>query len=220
LPTEIIEAQIDAVCDDIPIGALKTGMLSSAQIIRSVAGKIKERGLHPLVVDPVMISKSGYKLLRDDAIETLKQELLPLAAVVTPNIHEARLLAGMDIRTVEDARCAAKAIKALGPDAVVVKGGHLEGREAVDVLFDGEEFFLFSKPFVDTPHTHGTGCTYSAAMTANLAKCYPLYEAVKRAKSYVTSAIEHALPIGNGHGPTNHFYLFDDVLDSLDTYVD
>ena len=211
-PTDIIEAQIDAVADDIAIHAAKTGMLFSSEIIEAVARKIEARGLKPLVVDPVMISKSGFTLLKDDAIDTLKARLLPLADVVTPNAHEAGRLAEMEVNTVQDAEEAARRIHQMGSAAVLVKGGHLDGEaEAVDVLYDGETFQTFTSERIDTPHTHGTGCTYASAIAANLAKGYALAEAVARAKRYVTEAIRHGLPVGGGHGPTHHFYFLENT---------
>ncbi len=210
-PTAHIEAQLDAVAEDFSFDAAKTGMLFSSEIVEAVARKVDEHGLFPLVVDPVMISKSGAKLLQDDAVVTLREKLLPLARLVTPNAHEAAHLTGADeIRTTDDAREAARAIHAFGPEAVLVKGGHLGEREAVDVLFDGARFHTFSAERVDTPHTHGTGCTYASAIAANLAKGYALREAVARAKRYVTGAIRHGLPLGHGHGPTHHFYFMDE----------
>ena len=210
LPLSLIESQIDTVCDDIRINAAKTGMLSSSGIIHTVSRKIRERGIGPLVVDPVMISKSGYPLLREEAINALKDELLPLATLVTPNIHEANLLADMDIKTPDEALEAARRIQALGPQAVLVKGGHLTSSDqAVDVLYDGATFETFTAPFIDTPHTHGTGCTYSAAITANLAKGLELVEAIRNAKTYVTEAIRHGFALGGGHGPTHHFYFLE-----------
>ena len=212
LPLDLIAAQLDAVFDDFQIDATKTGMLSSRGIIETVAGVLRERIVRPLVVDPVMISKSGFSLLKDDAIETLKSELLPLATVVTPNTHEAAHLAGFAVETRAAAREAAHAIHALGPAAVLVKGGHLaDTDEAVDVLYDGADFHEFRAPRLDTPHTHGTGCTYASAIAANLARGYALREAVGRAKRYVTEAIRHGLPLGGGHGPTHHFYFLDAV---------
>ena len=207
LPIDLIEAQIDAVLDDMTVASTKTGMLSSAAIIHAVAAKASEGGLGKLVVDPVMISKSGFKLLRDDAVGALREELLPLADVVTPNAHEAGLLCGFEIENETDARRAAEAIHAMGPAAVLVKGGHLSEEEAaVDVLFDGSEFHAFREDRIDTPHTHGTGCTYAAAIAANLAKGYDLHLAVARSKLYVTKAIRAGLAIGAGHGPVDHFY--------------
>ncbi len=207
LPLDLIEAQLDAVLDDLPVAATKTGMLSSSAIIETVARKIEERGIEPLVVDPVMISKSGYPLLQAEAVETLKTRLLPRATLVTPNVHEAAHLTGLTIQTLDDAREAAQRIQAMGAQAVLVKGGHLDGEsEAVDVLYDGQRFHTYRAPRIDTPHTHGTGCTYAAAIAANLARGYPLRGAVARAKRYVTEAIRHGLAIGQGHGPTHHFY--------------
>ena len=210
LPVSLIEAQMDAVFDDLPIRATKTGMLSSAEIIEAVAARIEAREISPVVVDPVMISKSGFKLLKDDAIGTLKARLIPLAALVTPNAHEAEHLTGIEVKSVEAAREAALRIFEMGPGAVLVKGGHLEDeREAIDVLYDGKSFHTFAAPFIDTKNTHGTGCTYAASIAANLARGYPLRESIARAKRYVSDAIRHGLDIGEGHGPTNHFYFFD-----------
>ncbi|MEM1041354.1 MAG: bifunctional hydroxymethylpyrimidine kinase/phosphomethylpyrimidine kinase [Bacteroidota bacterium] len=212
LPLGIIEAQLDAVADDFDFGAVKTGMLSSAAIIDLVARKVQEYGsgtrpLGPLVVDPVMISKSGFALLKPDAVEAMKHRLIPLAALVTPNTHEAERLADTEIRTLDDAEAAARSIAALGAGAVLVKGGHLDGEaDAVDVLFDGAEMHHLRAERIDTPHTHGTGCTYASAIAAHLARGAALTEAVERAKAYVTEAIRHGLPIGGGHGPTNHFF--------------
>ncbi|MDX1429123.1 MAG: bifunctional hydroxymethylpyrimidine kinase/phosphomethylpyrimidine kinase [Rhodothermales bacterium] len=208
LPVKLIEEQFEAVWDDIRFGAVKTGMLSSAKIIERVARLLaKHKGDVPVVVDPVMISKSGFPLLRDDAVDALITKLLPLATVVTPNTHEASRLAGMEVKTAADAKAAARKILALGPANVIVKGGHLEDEEnAIDFLFDGESMHIFAVPRVDSRNTHGTGCTYASAIAANLAKGYPLVKSVERAKRYVTMAIENGLPIGSGHGPTNHFY--------------
>jgi len=206
LPLDLIEAQIAAVFDDFDIAAAKTGMLSSAGIVETVAGALRDRKFERLVVDPVMISKSGYKLLQDDAIESLKKNLLPLALVVTPNIHEAELLSGVRIDSAEKMKLAAGRIRETGPQSVLVKGGHAPFDQAADVLFDGKTFHRFTSVFIHTKNTHGTGCTYSAAITARLALGEPLLTAVEHAKTYITQAIAHSLPIGKGHGPTNHFY--------------
>jgi hydroxymethylpyrimidine/phosphomethylpyrimidine kinase len=211
LPLDLIEAQLDAVADDFAFGAVKTGMLSSAAIIGLVARKVREHEFAPLVVDPVMISKSGFALLQPDAVEAMKGDLFPLAALVTPNVHEAERLVGGEIRTRADAEAAARALHALGPRAVLVKGGHLDGEaDAVDVLFDGTEVHAFRAGRIDTPHTHGTGCTYASAIAAHLARGAALADAVRAAKAYVTEAIRHGLAIGAGHGPTNHFYFLAD----------
>jgi hydroxymethylpyrimidine/phosphomethylpyrimidine kinase len=210
LPGQLIAAQIDAVASDFDVAAAKTGMLSSAAIIEVVAAKIEAHDLYPLVVDPVMVSKSGFRLLEDDAIDTLRERLIPRATVVTPNAHEAAMLAEMDIETIDDAKAAAEAIYQQGPEAVVVKGGHLrDGAEVVDVFFDGQQMQSFTAPRVDTENTHGTGCTYASAIAAHLAKGSELATAIERAKQYVTGAIRHALPFGRGHGPTNHFFHLD-----------
>ena len=211
LPPSLVAAQIDAVVEDMNVRAAKTGMLSNPEIIQTVADRVREHELQPFVVDPVMISKSGFKLLQDEAIETLVDELLPLATVITPNIHEAVHLTELDeIETVDDLRSAAEALYEHGPEAVLAKGGHLSAEEeAIDVLVDSSGARTFSAPRIDTPHTHGTGCTYASAIAANLAKGYDLPAAVDRAKRYVTGAIRHALPLGHGHGPTNHFFHLD-----------
>lgn len=206
LPLDLIQAQLDAVFDDFEITAVKTGMLSSAEIVETVAAALRERRVDRLVVDPVMISKSGYKLLKEGAIDNLKTHLLPLALLVTPNIHEAELLAGFSIDSLDAMKDAARRIRDYGSQSVLVKGGHADFDQATDVLFDGAEFHLFESKFIDTKNLHGTGCTYSAAIAARVAHGEPLVEAVGNAKTYITRAIEHGLDIGKGHGPTNHFY--------------
>lgn len=210
LPVDLIAAQIDAVFDDFDVAATKTGMLSSAAIIETVAERVRARIIAPFIVDPVMISKTGFQLLRDDAIDTLRERLLPLATLVTPNAHEAARLLDRPVRTLADAREAAKALHAFGPQAVLVKGGHLEDTgAAVDVLYDGRDMREFSGERIDTRHTHGTGDTYASAIAANLAKGFELPQAIERAKRYLTEAIRHGLAIGHGQGPTHHFYMLD-----------
>ena len=210
VPLDVIAAQIDAVFDDFEIKATKTGMLSSARIIKLVAEKIEQWQINPLVVDPVMISTSGFSLLQEDAQHNLKTLLIPKATLITPNTHEAAHLTGLEINTVKDAEDAAKQLHELGPAAVLVKGGHLSGEsEAVDVFYDGASFDYFRAPFIDTKHTHGTGCTYASAIAANLAKGMEMKRAIEKAKAYVTEAIRHGLAIGKGHGPTHHFYFLD-----------
>lgn len=214
LPPEIVRTQIDAVRDDFEIAAAKTGMLGSASMVALVAAVLGDWGIERLVVDPVMVSKSGYALLEPDAVREVRKRLIPLALVVTPNIPEAELLANMRIATRDDMRTAAKRIHRLGCGNVVVKGGHANAAEATDVLFDGRAYRELSAPFIATRNTHGTGCTYSAAITARLALGDAVEDAVAHAKTYVTRAIENALAIGRGHGPTNHFYFIgpDDAL--------
>ena len=207
LPTDLIAAQIDAVISDIGTDVVKTGMLGSAEIIRTVAGKIHEHGLDRLVVDPVMVAKSGDWLLREDAVEALRRELIPLALVVTPNLPEAEVIVGHSVATLDEMRAAAREIVALGARAALVKGGHLAG-DPIDVLFDGERVVELPARRIQTPNTHGTGCTYASAIAAYLARGESVEAAVASAKVYLTAAIERAYPIGHGrgHGPVHHFH--------------
>ena len=209
LPASLIESQIDAVITDIGADVVKTGMLSSSTVIEVVAAKARQHSLDALVVDPVMVAKGGDRLLRDDAVDALRSLLIPIAMVMTPNIPEAEALLGVKIETLEDAKEAAQALVGMGARAVVVKGGHLKG-PPTDILYDGEEFRAYTSRRIETTSTHGTGCTFASAIAANLAKGLPLRQAVSLAKSYVTSAIRMAQPIGRGHGPLNHFYMLKD----------
>ena len=207
IPTDFVELQIDAVIGDIGVDAVKTGMLSNKLIILSVAKKIKQYGIEKLVVDPVMRAKGGDSLLKNEAEVALRDELLPLALIVTPNIPEAEVLSGIKVRSVEDMEHAAKKINALGPKNVLVKGGHLDSTdEAIDVLFDGKEFHKYRAPRINTKNTHGTGCTYSAAICAGIAKGFHVLDAVEDAKEFVTQAIRNSFNLGKGHGPLNHFW--------------
>ena len=209
IPTAIIEAQIDAIFDDFTVSAVKTGMLATTEIIDAVSRKLAHQQISNLVVDPVMVSKSGHSLLQPDAIDSLKSHLIPLAFLLTPNIQEAELLADMPIRTLAEARQAAKVIQQLGCRHVLIKGGHLLERPATDLLYDGRFFRMYQGDYIDTPHTHGTGCTYASAIAAQLARGALLPDAIDTAKTYLTQAIRHGLAIGQGHGPTNHFYFLD-----------
>ncbi|MBN1635526.1 MAG: bifunctional hydroxymethylpyrimidine kinase/phosphomethylpyrimidine kinase [Deltaproteobacteria bacterium] len=204
VPVEFIEKQFDAVASDIGIDAAKTGMLASSEIIAAVARKIKEYNVDRLVVDPVMVAKGGARLIREDATRSLVEELLPLAFVVTPNIPEAEVLTGMRIATVVEMKEAARMIRDMGPKHVLVKGGHLSG-DALDILYSGGNFHEFSSERFDTRDTHGTGCTFSAAIATRLAQGEKVVDALRSAKDYITSAIRFSLRIGQGHGPTNHF---------------
>jgi hydroxymethylpyrimidine/phosphomethylpyrimidine kinase len=205
LEPEIIGAQIDAVFEDIRPDAVKIGMLGEATCMRAVRERLLEWRPANVVIDPVMVAKNGCPLMEPGAADILIREILPLADVLTPNIPEAERLAGMDIISVDDMERAALRLCAMGCRAVVVKGGHLAG-EAVDVLFDGTTFRRYKAARVETKNTHGTGCTFSSAIAASLAQGRPLGEAVAEAKTYVTMAIAHALPLGRGNGPTHHFY--------------
>ncbi len=204
LPPEFVAAQLQSVLSDLGTDAAKTGMLSTAGIICAVAAKLREHRVEKLVVDPVMIAKSGDPLLQPDARDALIAEILPLALVVTPNLHEAGALAGMAVSTRDEMEEAARKIHKLGPRYVLVKGGHLKG-EAVDILFNGREFTAFSEPRIESANTHGTGCTLSAAIAAGLAKGRPLPDAVRDAKAYVTRAIREGFAPGRGVGVLRHF---------------
>lgn len=228
LPPAAAAEQIRAVGSDLGVDALKTGMLFDVEIIRAVAAEIRRFGWKRVVVDPVMIAKGGETLLRREAVAALREELLPLAQVVTPNLPEAEVLSGLPIRTMQERREAAKRIRAMGPELVVIKGGHEEwnagesesesesvnglsrpasqaGVEVVDLVYDGSHFTELAGLRVHTVHTHGTGCTFSAALTAALAKGAALQEAVRTARAFIQAAIEDSLELGRGHGPTNHW---------------
>ena len=203
VPIRVIRAQIDAVVGDIGVQAAKTGMLASAEIIEAVASAIREHGISNLVVDPVMVAKGGARLLHSDAIASMYRYLLPLAAVVTPNIPEAEVLLGRSLSTLDDRRQAARDLVALGPRAAIVKGGHSDGTQALDVYWDGSDLVELAGRRIDTKNTHGSGCVFSAAITAGLAKGQDPLAAVRAAKAFINSAIEHSLELGKGHGPVN-----------------
>ncbi|AHF08855.1 MULTISPECIES: bifunctional hydroxymethylpyrimidine kinase/phosphomethylpyrimidine kinase [Dehalobacter] len=202
---EIIGKQIDAIFEDIEVDALKIGMVSVSETIETIRDRLIEHNVKRIVLDPVMISKSGYPLLKEDARKALITNLLPLATIVTPNIPEAETITGRPILNLRDVKEAAKIILSLGPACVLLKGGHLEGT-ATDILFDGKVFSEFKAPRLNTKNTHGTGCTLSASIAANLAKDMEMTRAVEASKKYITMAIEHSLEIGKGVGPTHHFY--------------
>lgn len=202
---DMIKKQIDAVFEDIEVSAVKIGMLSGPDCMAAVAEKLREYRPPHVVIDPVMYAKNGSPLMDPDAISTLIELVIPLADVLTPNIPEAEAIAGIGIEDQEGMKEAARLIHAMGCRNVLIKGGHAVG-DAVDLLYDGERFYTFESERIDTKNTHGTGCTLSSAIAANLALGHPLSEAVRRSKDYVTTAIRHALAIGKGHGPTHHFY--------------
>ena len=205
LDNEIITGQIDALFTDIPVNAVKIGMLSCARITVTVTQTLKKHGAKNIVVDPVMISKSGSPLLQPDAIDALRANLFPLADIVTPNLFEAAELVGFAVNNISDMQKAAVAIKHMGPRYVIIKGGHLPG-EACDILYDGNNFSYFKAERLTSSHTHGTGCTFSSAVAAGLALGKSTQEAVKAAKEYICMAIQHGFALGRGVGPTNHFY--------------
>jgi hydroxymethylpyrimidine/phosphomethylpyrimidine kinase len=205
VPEPFVERQIDAVLKDIGIDAVKTGMLANAQIVKVASQKIRSYRIRKLIVDPVMVAKGGGVLLSHDAQEYLKSHLVPLALVVTPNIEEASALCGLEIKDVNDMKKAARAIYSMGPKNVVIKGGHLDGGEALDLLYDGREFFEYNAERIETKNTHGTGCCHSAAISTFIAQGYSVTEAVEKAKLFVTDAIRFSLNIGRGHGPINPY---------------
>jgi len=205
LPTSLIREQIAVVVDDIGVHAAKTGMLSSAAIIATVADAVERYGIGNLVVDPVMVAKGGAKLLRDDAVTAMRDLLMPLAAVVTPNLPEAQVLLGREIATLDERRRAARDLVAMGARSAVVKGGHAEG-DVVDVFFDGKQLIELSAERIETPNTHGSGCVFSAAITAGIALGMEPLEAVRRAKTFITQAIANSIEIGHGHGPVNPWF--------------
>jgi hydroxymethylpyrimidine kinase/phosphomethylpyrimidine kinase len=207
LKPEIIREQIRAVAEDFGIDAGKTGMLHTEEIINAVASEVAKYGF-PLVVDPVMVAKSGAPLLKPEAINALIERLLPLATVVTPNRFEAERLSGIEIKSLKDAETASKKISKMGPKAVVVKGGHFEGIEATDILYYKGKTWTFTSPRLDVKTTHGTGCSFSAAIAAGLANKMDIPEAVEKAKNFVTLSIKFGLKVGRGYGPVNPMAYF------------
>lgn len=201
---EMIEKQIDAVFEDIVPDAVKIGMLSTPACMQAVAGKLRQYQPRHVVIDPVMYAKNGCPLMKPDAVGALIEHVLPLADVLTPNIPEAECITGIKIECAEDMEEAARKLCAMGCKGALVKGGHAIGN-ALDILYDGERFYRFETKRIHTKNTHGTGCTLSSAIASNLALGCDIPEAVRRAKAYVTDAIEHSLAIGNGCGPLNHF---------------
>jgi len=209
LPLETIERQIDAVIEDIGVDAVKTGMLPSAEIIDLVSEKVKQFQIKRLVVDPVMLSTGGDPLIRQEAVEVMKSKLFPLALVVTPNLQEAEFLTGHRITKEKEVKEALQEIFELGPTSVIVKGGHsADLNQSTDHFFDGETFRLFSEPRIETKNTHGSGCTFAAAINAYLARGLDLMESIASAKKYTTEAIRHSFPLGQGHGPLGHFWKY------------
>jgi hydroxymethylpyrimidine/phosphomethylpyrimidine kinase len=205
LPPALVSSQISAVAEDFEVRAVKTGALGSEACIEAVATAIRERGIPNLVVDPVMISKHGDPLLPKTAVDALERRLFPAALLVTPNLHEAAALLGSPVDSEAGMRDAARAVHGLGARAVLVKGGQLPGEQAVDLFYDGAEFLRLPAPRIETPHTHGTGCTYSAAIAALLARGEPLTHAVHQAKDFISRAIASAPGIGHAYGPVNHW---------------
>lgn len=204
MPPDIVTGQIMHLFEDTEIHAVKIGMVSSTPLVEAIAEALSRVSLPPVVLDPVMISKSGYALLKPDARSALVEKLFPIAEIVTPNIHEAELLAGFPVNTMEDMKKAAEVMTGLGAARAVIKGGHIEGEEAVDVFYDGRAFQALAAPRIPSCNTHGTGCTFSSALAANRALGRDFFDAASRAKAYITRAISEAPGIGKGSGPLNH----------------
>jgi hydroxymethylpyrimidine/phosphomethylpyrimidine kinase len=206
IPADLVGAQMEAVAADLGVDAVKVGMLATAAIVEAVAATIEALELPQVVVDPVMFAKGGDRLLEEDAVAAMRAELLPRAHVVTPNVPEAEVLAGLSIRSLDDMREAGRRILAMGPRVVVVKGGHLEGPESIDIACSAAGIFEIRRERVVTRHTHGTGCTFSSAIAANLALGLSDRDAIERARDYLDGALRHAPGLGGGHGPLNHFW--------------
>lgn len=205
VPAEIVEKQIDAVLEDIDVTFGKTGMLSNGKIIHVVAEKIREYDLK-LVVDPVMVAKSGARLLEENAVKSLVKELLPLSYFITPNIDEAEIIVKSKIKNIVDMENASKKIYEMGASFVVLKGGHMQGSTVTDIYYDGEEIFKFIYPKVNTKNTHGAGCTLSSAIASYLSKGYNEKKAFSMARRFMQKSIEHSIEIGHGHGPLNPMF--------------
>lgn len=206
LSRDMVYAQVKSVAEDFKIGAAKTGMLANAKIVETAAQVARDFSLKNLVVDTVMVSKSGHRLLASEAEDALRKILLPLAFVITPNLPEAEVLLGEKIPDIEAMKAAAEKLHALGAAHVLVKGGHLDGVSSPDIFFDGKDFTLLESERIQTNSTHGTGCTLSAAIAAHLALGLPVLAACRAAKEYLTGALRNAQPLGRGHGPVNHFW--------------
>jgi len=206
LPPHAVAEQIESVATDIGVGAAKTGMLASAPIMAAVASTIRRLVIAPFVVDPVAASQHGDPLLQPDALVALRDTIIPLATLITPNLGEIRLLTGIDVQSRSDMDDAARALHALGPQWVLVKGGHLPEGDAVDVLFDGSSFTEYAAPRHDTRHTHGSGDTLAAAITAGLARGLDVPSAVALGKEFITGAVADSFPLGAGLGPVGHFW--------------
>ena len=202
----LIDAQLDAVFADLAVAACKTGMLASVEIVRAVAAGIGRHAPPLYVCDPVMISKSGFALLAEDCIAAVVAELVPRATVITPNVHEAERLVGFAVRTPDDAARAGRRLVEAGANAALVKGGHLAEHRGTDVLVTRNGVTVIEGEWIETPHTHGTGCTYSAAIATHLGRGFTLEDAVRRSKRFLTEAIRAGWPVGGGHGPTDPFF--------------
>lgn len=205
VPAKSVISQIEAVISDIGTDSIKIGMLSNASIVNAVSSYISQSNFEKVIVDPVMISKSGYKLLSESAIKSMIKMLIPISFIITPNIPEASIISKTKIHSIESAKIAAKKIVKLGAKACIVKGGHFDG-PPVDVFYDGKKYETFKSERINTKNTHGTGCTFSAAIAAYIAKGEDIISAISKSKNYINCAIQEDFLVGKGHGPLNHFY--------------
>ncbi|GIS68119.1 MAG: hydroxymethylpyrimidine/phosphomethylpyrimidine kinase [Chloroflexota bacterium] len=205
IPAKSVISQIEAIISDIGTDSIKTGMLSDASIVNAVSSYISQSKFEKVIVDPVMISKSGHKLLSESAIKSMVEMLIPISFIITPNIPEASIISETKINSIESAKIAAKKIVKLGAKTCIVKGGHFEG-PPIDVFYDGKKYETFKSKRINTKNTHGTGCTFSAAIAAYIAKGEDVISAISKSKNYINSAIQENFLIGKGHGPLNHFY--------------
>ncbi len=206
IPPAIVAAQIESVAGDIGVGAAKTGMLASAEIMDAVAAVVRRLAIGPFVVDPVAASQHGDALLRPDALAALRTTIVPLADLITPNLGEVRLLTGIEVTTPDEMPDAARALHDLGPRWVLVKGGHLPGGDAVDLLYDGTDFTEFRGARQSTAHTHGSGDTLASSITAGLARGLAMPDAVREGKAFIAAAVAGSFPLGGGIGPVGHFW--------------
>jgi len=202
---DMVEKQIEAIFEDLPVDSVKIGMVSKIETIEAIINKLSLYKPKIIVLDPVMVSKSGFHLLIKESTDFLIKHLLPMATIITPNLPEAEFILGIEIKTIKDMEHAAVEIYSMGSKNVLIKGGHLEG-DATDILYDGLKFTHFKQKRIHTKNTHGTGCTLSSAIASNLAREYSIIDSVTKAKAYITGAIDHSLNLGQGAGPTHHFY--------------
>jgi len=205
IPAKSVVSQIQAVISDIGTDSIKTGMLSNASIVNAVSSFLSQNKFEKIIVDPVMISKSGHKLLSESAIKSIVSMLIPISYIITPNIPEASIISGTEIDSIESAKIAAKKIVKLGARTCIVKGGHFDG-PPTDVFYDGKKYEIFKSKRINTKNTHGTGCTFSAAIAAYIAKGEDIISSISKSKDYINSAIQENFLIGKGHGPLNHFH--------------
>lgn len=207
MPENCITDQITAIFEDIKVDAIKIGMLPNEICMKTVAQELQKYHPNNIVIDPVMVAKGGCALMMDNSVKALIDNIIPLADILTPNIPETEAITGINIKTIDDMKIAAKQIYNMGAKNIIIKGGHLDG-DAIDILYNGKDYYTYTTERIQTKNTHGTGCTFSSAIASNLANGMNINDAVSNAKGYITNAIKYSLNIGKGHGPTNHLYNF------------